>query len=382
MGWRGLRRLARQRAVRLGVPDVPDRPRADASSRASTASARSCGSGPPTSSAAIPRSTPARRRTCGRSPRAPTWRCSDPTGSPSSGTGSCSARATRPAGWTSCPASGLPRSAPVLQGVRGRLLGHRPDGRRGQPGAARAGHLRRPRPAEQYPELGQSALFCVTEVHTKADIDRLGRRARGGARDDPAPIPPGELERADPARALDPGERGIIPPAVEPEMLTPNGRSAGADLPPRCAALAGAGAARAQPAARAAPLPAALPGDARQRRQRPPRPRDLHDEVQPEGQRGAGPLAQGRRPAPAAGRRHRAGHARGPAPLRADAVRDLGPAPLHLPAGRRIAGRVRERAHHARLPRRPRRRPSATRSSRRSSRTRATAPGRRPPATR
>jgi glycine dehydrogenase subunit 1 len=26
---------------------------------------------------------------------------------------------------------------------------------------------------DQYPELGQSALFCVTEVHTKADIDRL-----------------------------------------------------------------------------------------------------------------------------------------------------------------------------------------------------------------
>ena len=26
---------------------------------------------------------------------------------------------------------------------------------------------------EQYPELGQSALYCVTEVHTKADIDRL-----------------------------------------------------------------------------------------------------------------------------------------------------------------------------------------------------------------
>jgi glycine dehydrogenase subunit 1 len=27
--------------------------------------------------------------------------------------------------------------------------------------------------SEQYPELGQSALFCVTEVHTRADIDRL-----------------------------------------------------------------------------------------------------------------------------------------------------------------------------------------------------------------
>ena len=25
----------------------------------------------------------------------------------------------------------------------------------------------------QYPELGQSALVCVTEVHSRADIDRL-----------------------------------------------------------------------------------------------------------------------------------------------------------------------------------------------------------------
>ena len=25
----------------------------------------------------------------------------------------------------------------------------------------------------EYPELGQSALYCVTEVHTKADVDRL-----------------------------------------------------------------------------------------------------------------------------------------------------------------------------------------------------------------
>ena len=25
----------------------------------------------------------------------------------------------------------------------------------------------------EFPELGQSALYCVTEVHTKADIDRL-----------------------------------------------------------------------------------------------------------------------------------------------------------------------------------------------------------------
>ena len=27
--------------------------------------------------------------------------------------------------------------------------------------------------SSEYPELGQSALYAVTEVHTKADIDRL-----------------------------------------------------------------------------------------------------------------------------------------------------------------------------------------------------------------
>jgi glycine dehydrogenase subunit 1 len=27
--------------------------------------------------------------------------------------------------------------------------------------------------SSEYPELGQSALVCVTEVHTKADIDRF-----------------------------------------------------------------------------------------------------------------------------------------------------------------------------------------------------------------
>ncbi len=25
----------------------------------------------------------------------------------------------------------------------------------------------------EFPELGQSALYCVTEIHTRADIDRL-----------------------------------------------------------------------------------------------------------------------------------------------------------------------------------------------------------------
>ena len=65
-------------------------------------------------------------------------------------------------------------SAPVLQGVRGRLH---------QTAAARVAEINRALRergifggldlSEQYPELGQSALVCVTEVHTKADIDRL-----------------------------------------------------------------------------------------------------------------------------------------------------------------------------------------------------------------
>ena len=34
--------------------------------------------------------------------------------------------------------------------------------------------------SRDFPELGQSALYCVTEVHTQADIDRLvdARRRR------------------------------------------------------------------------------------------------------------------------------------------------------------------------------------------------------------
>ena len=27
--------------------------------------------------------------------------------------------------------------------------------------------------SRDFPELGQSALYCVTEVHTRADVDRL-----------------------------------------------------------------------------------------------------------------------------------------------------------------------------------------------------------------
>ena len=149
-----------------------------------------------------------------------------------------------------------------------------------------------------------------------------------------------------------PGERGIIPPPVEPELT-----GAGQD------ALSGLPEALRRSSARRCPelsQPRVLRHYLRLSQEtlgndveHPPRPRDLHDEVQPEGQRGAGPLAQGHRAAPVPGRRDRAGHARGFLPLRADAVRDLGSGSLHAAARRRVAGRVRERPHDARLPRRP-----------------------------
>ena len=32
--------------------------------------------------------------------------------------------------------------------------------------------------SQEFPEVGESALYCVTEVHTKDDIDRLGNAVR------------------------------------------------------------------------------------------------------------------------------------------------------------------------------------------------------------
>ena len=45
--------------------------------------------------------------------------------------------------------------------------------RRGEPPPARGRDLRRQGSVGELPELGQSALYCVTEVHTADDIERL-----------------------------------------------------------------------------------------------------------------------------------------------------------------------------------------------------------------
>ncbi len=65
-------------------------------------------------------------------------------------------------------------TAPFFKEFVGRPERHRADGRRGQPGARGGRHPRPARPLRRTSRtLGQSALVCVTEIHTQADIDRL-----------------------------------------------------------------------------------------------------------------------------------------------------------------------------------------------------------------
>jgi hypothetical protein len=57
--------------------------------------------------------------------------------------------------------------------------------------------------SEQYPDPRESALFCVTEMHSQADIDRLVDELARCSDDAPA-LPSGELERADHPRDDEP----------------------------------------------------------------------------------------------------------------------------------------------------------------------------------
>ena len=49
----------------------------------------------------------------------------------------------------------------------------RHDGRRGEPRLREHGIFGGKDLSRELPELGQSALYCVTEVHTQDDVDRL-----------------------------------------------------------------------------------------------------------------------------------------------------------------------------------------------------------------
>ena len=174
-----------------------------------------------------------------------------------------------------------------------------------------------------------------------------------------------------------PGERGLDVPATRAgrarrSRRCPRGDSAGA------APRDPAGATRAVAACRPAPLPATLAGDVRSGHRHPPRPRHLHDEVQPQGERSSCPLAQGHAHAPVAGRRDRAGILESIYRLERIICEISGHGPGVVPARRWIAGGLRERPDDRRLPGGARDRVDGTRSSRRSSPTPATAPDRRP----
>ena len=133
--------------------------------------------------------------------------------------------------------------------------------------------------SRDFPELGQSALYCVTEVHTQADVDRLADALGGGGGDDrAAPLPRRRLGRAARDGARPPG------PARHACFRRSSRRCRGASATPRAwsrrhAARRRAGAAGAVRARGAAPLPAPLAGDARDDGHQPLR--HLHDEVQP-----------------------------------------------------------------------------------------------------
>ena len=212
-----------------------------------------------------------------------------------------SAPATPPGGWTSCRVSGLRAlSAPFFKEF---VVDFSESGRT----VAEVNRALRERGifggldlSGQYPELGQSALVCVTEVHTKADIDRFADELAEVLQMTLRPFHQASWNEPILLELSSPGERGIIPPQVEEELVGVDADPL-AGTPRRAAPLARAAAARAEPAACPAPLHAPVAGDARQRREHPSRSRYLHDEVQPEGERGVGPFAQGRRSAPAPG---------------------------------------------------------------------------------
>ena len=106
-----------------------------------------------------------------------------------------------------------------------------------------------------------------------------------------------------------PGERGYIPPAVEPEIQDAVGIGRSAD-PGSDAAKDATGVAGDFAAGRAAALSAAFADDHGVPHHARCQSRHLHDEVQPADQRASGALAADERPASVAGRRDDAGDAR------------------------------------------------------------------------
>ena len=65
-------------------------------------------------------------------------------------------------------------AATLLQGVQGRLLRHRQERRRHQQRRCSQAEIHGGKDLSgEFPALGQSALYCVTELHGAAEIERL-----------------------------------------------------------------------------------------------------------------------------------------------------------------------------------------------------------------
>ena len=259
------------------------------SSKGSTPSERSSGSGRRTSSGATRRSSPGRRSSSGGSSRARTSRSSARRGIAELGRGIMERSEYAPSGSERSLESVAGARRAVLQGVRRRLRRDGKNGRRRQPRPARARDLRR-------------QPTCRTSSRTRAERSLLRdgdahegrhrssrRRARGGA---PMTLRPFHQARWNEPVILEtssPGERGMLVP--EPRRrIRERGRRPAREVP-EAAPRGAAEAPRAEPAADPPALPSPLAGDARERRQHPPRPGHVHDEVQPQGERGADPLA-------------------------------------------------------------------------------------------
>ena len=167
----------------------------------------------PTSRGTSPRSSRGRRSTSGRSPPPSTSRCSGRRGSGSSGEGIMQRRATRRSASRSCPGVTAPAlDAPFFKEFVVRFDGTGKTVADVNRALSERGIFGGKDSRGEFPELGQSALYCVTEIHTKADLDALVD-PRGGDR--VTPLRPFH-RRAGTSRSSSssatPGERGILCP--------------------------------------------------------------------------------------------------------------------------------------------------------------------------
>ena len=173
-GCSGLHRLLRRRpGLRPGVPARALHSAWRRRRPASTPSARRWPTAPATARATRARTGSARRRVCGPSPPPCTWRSWGRRASGRSARPASRARTTRPRSSASCPGVEIKLSPSFFKEfvvnfdgtgksvaeVNKALLGHRIFGGKDL--------------SAEFPELGQSALYCVTEYYDQADIDSL-----------------------------------------------------------------------------------------------------------------------------------------------------------------------------------------------------------------